>query len=375
MILPFLHPRALTIERYAFDAASAEERRRVSAHLLRCPRCRREVQTIQRMAAAAGMPRRGAPREVLDRVLADRAAGRRVILPVAGDDPPRVRTITGGAVGAFAAAAAALILASILYDARPTRGLASGSLGSGFLVSEATARVVSPTSVPNVSDVDGSRLRAGVWRFVEHRTDGAGHAIRGDTLDLGLTAGTEGTRAVWRVSSSGTSQSETMVVDRRSLEPVSRMLHVGRSEKFDRLDIDQKFSGDAFTAHVVGNARGRPTFERTVTRSIPRGAPPRVSDAIAPLYFGATPLDAHWSGRVALVGWAIEKSDVLHPVTLAVRGVERVRTPAGTFACWRLDVQVGAQTQVCWVRQVDGIAVRSRRVTEKGTREWLLVRE
>ncbi|HEV7586936.1 MAG TPA: TlpA disulfide reductase family protein [Longimicrobium sp.] len=112
--MTLLHPRLRTLDRYADAAGQGDPR--LAAHLLRCARCRRAVDHVRALRDAA----RSAPvpppaADALERILARRAAGDRVILPVAA--------VRGRANlprrGALAAAAVALLVVSAALLLRP----------------------------------------------------------------------------------------------------------------------------------------------------------------------------------------------------------------------------------------------------------------
>ncbi|MFL5542722.1 MAG: redoxin family protein [Longimicrobiaceae bacterium] len=105
-MMTLLHPRPRTLDRYA-DAAPGGDPR-VAAHLLRCARCRRVVdQACALREAARSAPVALPAADALERILARRAAGDRVILPVA---PAQGRARLPRR-GVLAAAAVALLVA------------------------------------------------------------------------------------------------------------------------------------------------------------------------------------------------------------------------------------------------------------------------
>ena len=76
------HPRYATLNRFADGDLSEPRTRRVADHLADCSRCRQEVAFIRQAGALArSLETPAAPRGILDRVMAQRAAGDRVLLP------------------------------------------------------------------------------------------------------------------------------------------------------------------------------------------------------------------------------------------------------------------------------------------------------
>ncbi len=120
--IPGLHPRGATLNRYADRTLGAESMRRVGVHLIGCLRCREEVDSIHRLASAArGVSAPVGSTAMMERVLARRAAGERVILPVV--DAQRVRT---SSPWRFVAAAAVLIVAGGIALASSRSAAAAG---------------------------------------------------------------------------------------------------------------------------------------------------------------------------------------------------------------------------------------------------------
>ncbi|HET7462347.1 MAG TPA: hypothetical protein VFJ82_13925, partial [Longimicrobium sp.] len=100
------HPRVATLSRHADGAAPGP---RLAAHLLRCPRCRAAVDEMRALAESA----RAAPvplpaPDALERILARRAAGERVLLPADPAPAARPRVARRGVL----VAAAVLVLAA-----------------------------------------------------------------------------------------------------------------------------------------------------------------------------------------------------------------------------------------------------------------------
>ncbi|HEX8274617.1 MAG TPA: redoxin domain-containing protein [Longimicrobiaceae bacterium] len=79
-----LHPRFRSLARFAAGGLEGGARARVAAHLAGCGRCRDEVAALRRASAdARATPVPAPPADALERILARRAAGERVVLPAA----------------------------------------------------------------------------------------------------------------------------------------------------------------------------------------------------------------------------------------------------------------------------------------------------
>ncbi|MGH7542133.1 MAG: redoxin domain-containing protein [Gemmatimonadota bacterium] len=118
-----LHPRFGTLSDFADGELDPHRREKVARHLLRCPRCCGHVSFLRGLCEAAravGDPE--PPQGALETILARRAAGDGVILPVANPAPPvraapRRRLLT---IGTDAAAAVATVAAvAVIFFAFP----------------------------------------------------------------------------------------------------------------------------------------------------------------------------------------------------------------------------------------------------------------
>jgi hypothetical protein len=108
-----LHPNRRRLEAYADGTLAGARARAVAAHLVRCPRCSRRLDALRSLErAAAGLAAPAPDPTLIDRALARRVAGERLILPAAG--VPLVEAGAGGRrrrwAGRGIAAAAALAL-------------------------------------------------------------------------------------------------------------------------------------------------------------------------------------------------------------------------------------------------------------------------
>lgn len=89
MFLRLTHPSLEQLSRFAEAADDDRFRMRLAAHLERCQRCRNAVAFLRRLGGAVErLPAGDAPRGLRERILSDRTAGARAILPTA--DPVRV---------------------------------------------------------------------------------------------------------------------------------------------------------------------------------------------------------------------------------------------------------------------------------------------
>ena len=311
--------------------------------------------------------------DVLQRILASREAGARVILP---DGRPMVdRAPTRGVVALFVA----VVLLLLVPFARNTFVRSRGgepsareeSAASGWLAGSVAFAQTDPDTrrlamVP-VRFAYPERLRPvtlqyqRIWRDSNSRIRGRGTGavtLQPDSVDrtpawrlVSQNSGTRDSRAFTTVDS--------VYVARADLRLLRRVVVEMPYSRYEQIRIAQQFRDDSILGHM--NARGADASPdgRPIARRLPPSAIPLIADALAPVLFGAVDLHPAWRGAMSLVGWAVIDRDVQVPVAMQLDGDEVVSVPAGTFACWRLTVLYAGHTLHYWVRKSDGLGVRS----------------
>lgn len=118
------HPDFRALNRYVDGELSERERARVAAHLARCFRCRRTVEELRALSAAAReLPTPAAPSDLMDLALQRRADGERVILPLTPPGaPPRRSFALLIAIAAIALLALAIVLTLRVPSLEAARG-------------------------------------------------------------------------------------------------------------------------------------------------------------------------------------------------------------------------------------------------------------
>lgn len=112
-----IHPRFETLVRSAQGELDDKTKRRAADHLALCPRCRVVVAGVRQVGEAARTIEAPAPPAGMrERVLAEREAGERALLPSTAPVNPKPRAVRPG----FAAAAALLVAAGVSWVARVT---------------------------------------------------------------------------------------------------------------------------------------------------------------------------------------------------------------------------------------------------------------
>jgi hypothetical protein len=324
----------------------------------------------------------GAPEassELRRRILADRAAGARVILPA----EPSARSRVGRYLVAAVAVVVGLLVLPLYRASRDTTPDAMPLVPLSFF--GAVAHAEQPAGVPRLAPaalLRPERMRARTLRYHRVVTDSTERTVKTAESVVSVAADSSLATAAWRVTtihhetSSGpaVTSAETVLVRRGDLGLLTRNVHVRPYRRWKGINIEQRVVGDSVHGRMtLDDVKGM----RPIARRLPPAYAPFISDAIAPVILSAVPLSGQWQGSLTLLGWAVIPMDVLHPVELRVTGEERVRVPAGTFDCWRVRITYAGSTIDYWVRKSDGIGVRTteRNMPSGGERTVTLVSE
>jgi hypothetical protein len=360
--LVLVHPRERTLHRYADGMLTRLEQAPVAAHLADCPRCRAQVAFARDLGAAARRLAAPEPDDaLLDRVLADRAAGARTILPAA-TPAAAIAAITVGA------RTVARVLRAPIGGPAWTARVDTRTLFRdvpGFFTGTA-ARALEPAAAPfpppAVLAPERMRPVRATYEVHEPTPEGTLRPAGRSALDVAPTV-VDG-EAAWRVvralrleatpARRWRLESETVYVARADLRLLGRTEHVSPYRSYAYVTVRQRVSADS----VVGWMNVDEGLGRAIRREIPRGARPYTTDALAPVLLMAAPLHARWAGSVSMLRWAVADDDLLTRVSLRVTGEETITVPAGTFDCWRLTVVADGRPLVHWARKSDGLAVK-----------------
>jgi hypothetical protein len=317
---------------------------------------------------------------LLQRIIASRDAGTRIILPEAPKSrAPAARRFVAVAIGAA-------ILLVVVPVARQTAPRPDDLTSvSSFLGSAAFAQAGGGGDGPALPPAPLTRtgaMRPLVVELARRVRDSSGRITSELATTLTVAADqVEGTPA-WRMTSvhrdAMAAQQrvsvETLYLARADLRMLRRAVHVTPYSRFQRINIRQHFQGDSVTGRMTTDGpsigAGRP-----IARSLPPRFAPYLSDAIAPLFLMPAPLSAGWTGSASLLGWAVKPDDVFVPIELRVEGEERVRVPAGEFDCWRISIEFAGRKLSYWARKSDGLGVRmydDSDVATRGIRELVL---
>jgi hypothetical protein len=387
MMLRIMHPRARDLQRFAEGELSPARQSRIARHLAECSTCRATVTFSRSVRDSLGAVEGDAPRSVIERVIAERAAGTRTILPAV--DAPEKRTHHGRKLwitSGIAAAAALLLLPTSRLVRRDVSRASIGTLETAsyfgtFLRANTFAAFAAQPAPPSrelpAVKLSGARLRPAHFEYARLLVPKAGpsQTIARGTFDVSAER-IEG-RDAWKIVQmwhlADTTQAETLHVDRASLGLLGRVVRETPYLHYRGITIRQRVVGDS----VVGWMNTDEGLGRPIARRLRREFSPYISDAMALLALSGTSIDRDWKGELSLLGWAVRPNDLFIPVTLAVSGEERLTVPAGTFDCWRIAIGIGRETKSVWIRKSDGLAVRTRDESSdsRGIKDIVLVHE
>lgn len=297
-------------------------------------------------AALAGTPPLDPPADLLARILASRASGKRVRLPNGGSKW-RVRIV------AIAATVAAIVALADSID----RGRGGGEPGARDLYTDllggalwspsvGTAqeahKAPSPPRYPLIANFDASRVVGGRWTYEGRTTTDGLHT--GATSRVAITASARrlDDLPVWLVTTQRTrapDAADSLFVSQATLRPVRFAIN-GRNS---RTYVEQLYSGDSVHETIDVTGRRERHFRGVAALPGPREAaliPFVPFDVNLTLLSQALALNRRWRGSVYALGLVSPPSRMppFTPVDLRVIGRDRVTVPAGTFDCWKLEV-------------------------------------
>ena len=317
------------------------------------------------------------PDKLLPRILASRAAGVRVVLPVAARNVGSRRALRYAAIAAILAGVA--WLGWDVLTARPgvESELPPVWMIGGMPFSPSTAfgqDRIPPTRSPRyplIARIQPTRVRAGRWTY-EGSTigDGVFTTSHGQPRTIVIAAGDFEGKPVW-VASSSMEMLDTVLVDRATLRPLRNV----RPMRHARLV--QQFSHDSIDELLY---LGPPPKERERTL---RGAAVLPDLGLGPMLVSwsphslemlvqALPLTRGWRGSVYSANWVTmaTRFPTFTALDLRVTGTERVTVPSGTFDYWRLEEREGDDKSVLWVSKDQGWLVMTRHTSSDGSRKW-----
>lgn len=291
--------------------------------------------------------------ELLQRILRSRALGRRIVVTT-HEGPPIRRWIAAAAAVALLLGGSWAISVSLskISESRRARRALDELLRGTILEREPESAptllrdALRPAYPLIVSEtLDTSRLAAGLWTYQSETTtdDILTGPAGGNRIRLARTslAG----QPVWMVNTARRSRTEswspyedTTYLDPSSLRPLRAFATMNKG----RTRLEQRFSGDSGYESVVLTRSMKGLWQGAVAFPFSRNALFSSNwwgGSLAAL-FPALPLQREWQGSLYQVAFIARLGlQGVRPVNLRVVGTDRVTVPAGTFECWRLEVQ------------------------------------
>lgn len=394
------HPREWRLLGFLDGRLPDGDRRRIAAHLAQCQRCRNVVQGHRTVRSVFQLEAPPAPGGVLERIVATRAGGGVVVLPVA--DPGQGRRVRGSVLALAAAAAAVMLLSLVQVVPVPMRPIADAwdwwsrtvvawrpfAGGSGRV---RMAEVLeAPIADPAVLHPERLRPMTATYRVVNRR--GVEQRPEIATITVSLTPPAEhlGSWMLRIVGSIPPRWQYSVSLDQATLAPhrwgaglVGAVDYEDpargawrRSERWsltgDRIERTIEYSGEVPDPILKREPPG--TRYSMITRSV--SAPYYHGEHHFRIQMTTVDLHARWAGSFAalrVTSW--EKPSVILE-SYYVDGAEVVTTPAGTFDTWRVRMveSYRESTVLFWFRKSDGLLVRQEHGpgNDYGTREELI---
>jgi hypothetical protein len=344
MTLTLLHPSLTTLKGFADAELVASRHSRIAAHLADCDRCRRQAARLRTLRdRLRGMPAPEPSDELLGRILTNRVAGARIILP-ASDESPSLgrRPMSWVAAGIAAAAAVMLLWPRSGGDGEPVFGLFDGT---PLLPATLQAQQISDTAAraryPVLGTVDGGRIKSGRWTYAGRMiTDGIDTSAQGISV-FGVEPGELGGQAVWIVTTTTTGRftrgalGDSLFLERGSLRIRRRVMY-----------------------YAGGHANAL-SYPDSLSRALSwRWADVGWHGTLHRLLFQLTPLNRSWRGS-AYVPLPVDRDHwKIFPLDQQVVGEERVRVPAGTFDCWKVATKLRRTEATVWIEKTDQWVVK-----------------
>ena len=319
--------------------------------------------------------------DLLERILASRAAGVRVALP-----EDRSRVSRRAALLVIAVAAAVIVVMSTRGGDRrpvdPENGSQDITAGLSFWPPDAMAQEAGPPRRPRYEPVQNLRMaraQGGTWTY---RTctvfDDVLANCRG-RLTITISEATWDGRPAWLMSQEQTSVRhgsldttdtirtplDSAYIDPATLRP---MYHVINGKQFHFV---RRVTRDTVREALdIGGARPR-SWRSSAGIPGAQDAPLvlRWARVDLTLLLQVLPLDRWWRGSVysvGLVGPDPSKTGFV-PVDLRVIGSGRIEVPAGRFECWKVELPDSPEsTLILWVSKDHGWLVK----TEQRGLDW-----
>lgn len=350
------------------------ERRRIAVHLADCQRCRNVIQGHRAVRQVFQLEASPAPGGVLERVLATRASGGVMVLPVA--DPGHGRRVRGGAIAVIAGAAAVALLSVV--QVIPMRPFAVAwdvwsdwaaewrpfGTANGKVTFPAIGKA--PIAKPAVLHPERLRAMTVTYRVIDR---GPNRPPRVDTSGFSLLA-PEPDHREWQLRSFPVDSrlgDAPVYLDPRTLRPSRWKVVSGAPDTWlreyayhlvgDRITVTLRYSGDPPERFVE---RDPPSTQRWPVLS-------RENSVIVLNEFHlfaawlSIEFTGDWAGSFAFMRGRGPGGYATRVTSYYITGMDSVTTPAGTFQAWQLGSvgEYGSSSERWWLRTSDGLMVKS----------------
>lgn len=372
------HPREESLLAFQDHRLDDRRRRRLAGHLSGCQRCRNVVQSHRAVRGVFALEAPFAPDGVLERVLASRASGMKMVLPVAEPDARRHTTLP---LRSFAIAAGALLAVLAGVQVVPMTPLKQAWRSWSAMVVDwqpLGGRSVLDLRYPDApiaraATFDPSRIRpmtatylytdrpdtpfrltltvsrgGGEWVVRELYGPLGGLAVRLDTASLALIG--------W-----------SQVHFRRPAEPW------GSVTSLERHGSAYTFELKWFGEPPANTTRTQPEMRRSGENPVFNNGPTYPDGVTLWVLLGAVPMKLGWAGSVTRLWSGTEPvpSNEYRPVTYLVTGSRRVTTAIGTFDAWEVSELAPANYgDTYWYRKTDGLLLKAMYSRRSGGEEY-----
>lgn len=327
-------------------------------------------------AALRQLPAPDPSQDLLSRILHSRAMGTRVRLPASSSIP--WRWIAAAAVVTVLISGSWVVSVS-LSKLGVSRGVTRDPLSELLTrrmwqtdgVDEELARVPPPPKYALIlsSALAPSRMTAGVWTYQATTTTDDVLTLPSGATRFRLARAMYAGRPAWALNTARqlraggwTEFTDTTYLDASSLRPQHAVSYGNRR----RTRFVQTFSADSAHESIVLTGPTRKSWRGALAFPFPREA----------LFFNdwstgrlaallpAIPLSRGWRGTLYQVAF-ISRADMrgFAPLDLRVVGTEQVTVPAGTFECWRLEVEThlwATERLRMWVSRESGWLIKTQ---------------
>lgn len=319
------------------------------------------------------------PPDLLERILASRRSGIRVVLPrVRGHYTPWI-------LAAFAAAAVAVLVINPRERKRPPAPAEIDyqdiAAALAFWPRAAMAQQAGPARTPRydlVRHLDGSRAHAGTWTYKTCTTTDGVLTKCGSRLTIMVREAQRAEQPAWLMVQrlavvrdwSSTKDTiyrapDTTFFARQTLRPLSWSI------TGDRIRVVRLFTRDS-VQEAVDITGAHPRSWRS-SAGLPGAADEplvvRWARVDVALLLQFLPLARGWRGSVYSVGLLgrAPGASPFPPLDFRVVGSERIDTPAGRFDCWKVEMRIGDETAMTlWASKDRGWLIKTR----QGERDW-----